>query len=410
MSPLPRNGLASVIAGSKRSFIWIALGLFVVHGALTLVSTYYFASKQDTVEFENRRKRVREPERWHNYLDLNRWDAAHYERIAEEGYVRNFFDEADDPKLIIWYPGYPLIARGAQALTGLPMTAVFSLLSALFTLAFWQLLWSATLRELLGTKGLLIASLFILAWPGSYYWFAGMTEPLVGLLLIGIVIFYRKNRWSWVAASLALATSIKQVFLALALACSIVDWLEHKNQKLAVLGRFLLSCSGFIAFEIYGRIQLGHFFASGKAGIDWFDKQVSLFSIVDLNNYAADFWSYENQIAFFSMLFLLGVLTGSGSSWIKSIRTGSIDAIGFLWWLALAYTTFIIVGNGVGRLPFSSLMRFQTVNIPIVLLIAWSLRSTPTWRLVALFTPVLYIMLYWRNQFTVGYWSWNWIS
>jgi hypothetical protein len=110
------------------------------------------------------------------------------------------------------------------------------------------------------------------------------------------------------------------------------------------------------------------------------------------------------------MLFLLIVLTGSGLNWIKPIYNGSIDTICFLWWLALAYTTFIIAGNGVGRLPFSSLLRLQTVNIPIILLIAWKLRTMPTWRLIMLFTPIVYIMFYWRNHFIIRYWNWHWIS
>jgi hypothetical protein len=410
MNPLSRRSFASAIARSKQHFIWIAMGFFLIHSGMTFFSTYYFASKQNTVAFENHIQDTKEPTRWHNYLDLNRWDSAHYEEIATEGYVRNFYDENETLKVIIWYPGYPLIARGVQALTQLPMTAVFSLLSALFTMTFWLLLWSTPLRALLGIKSLLIASLFILCWPGSYYWFAGMTEPLVGLFLIGIIILYQKDRWNSLAGLLAVATSVKQVFLALTLACSIVDLIKHKDNKRAVLGRFLLSCTGFIAFEIYGRVQFGHFFTSAKMGIAWFNKQVSLFSIIDLTNYASNFWHYENQIAFFSMLFLLIVLTGSGLNWIKPIYNGSIDTICFLWWLALAYTTFVIAGNGVGRLPFSSLLRFQTVNIPIILLIAWKLRTIPTWRLIMLFTPIVYIMFYWKNDFVIRYWNWHWIS
>jgi hypothetical protein len=410
MNPLSRKPFASAIARSKQHFIWIATGFFLIHGGMTFFSTYYFASKQNTVAFENHIQDTKEPTRWHNYLDLNRWDSAHYEEIATEGYVRNFYDENETLKVIIWYPGYPLIARGVQALTQLPMTAVFSLLSALFTMTFWLLLWSTPLRTVLGIKSLLIASLFILCWPGSYYWFAGMTEPLVGLFLIGIIILYQKNRWNSLAGLLAVATSVKQVFLALTLACSIVDLIKHKDNKRAVLGRFLLSCTGFIAFEIYGRVQFGQFFTSAKMGIAWFNKQVSLFSIIDLTNYASNFWRYENQIAFFSMLFLLIVLTGYGSNWIKPICNRSIDAICFLWWLALAYTTFVIVGNGAGQKPFSSLLRFQTVNIPIILLIAWSLRTIPTWRLIALFTPIVYIMLYWQNHFIIRHWNWRWVS
>ncbi len=410
MNPLSNNLLVSAIAKSKQRFIWIALGFFVIHCGMTFFSTYYFASQQNTVAFENNIQDTKEPTRWHNYLDLNRWDSAHYEEIAKEGYVRNFYDGNEELKVIIWYPGYPLIARGVQALTHLRMTAVFSLLSVLFTMTFWLLLWSAPLRDLLGIKSLLITSLFILCWPGSYYWFAGMTEPLIGLFLIGIIILFQKNKWKSLAALLALATSVKQVFLALTLACSTIDLIKHKNNKRAVLGRFLLSCSGFIAFEIYCRVQFGHFFASAKMGIAWFDKEVSFFSIIDLKNYAENFWHYENQIAFFSMLFLLIVLTKSGPNWFKPIYNRSSNAICFLWWLALAYTTFVIVGNGVGRLPFSSLLRFQTVNIPIILLIGWNLRTIPAWRLIMVFTPIVYVMLYWRNDFLIRYWNWHWIS
>jgi hypothetical protein len=53
MNPLSKHRFVYAIAKSKKRFIWIAIGLFAIHGGMTFFSTYYFASKQNTVAFEN---------------------------------------------------------------------------------------------------------------------------------------------------------------------------------------------------------------------------------------------------------------------------------------------------------------------------------------------------------------------
>ena len=50
------------------------------------------------------------------------------------------------------------------------------------------------------------------------------------------------------------------------------------------------------------------------------------------------------------------------------------------------------------------------IRAGIILLVAWSLRTIPTWRLIMLFTPIIYVMLCLKNDFIIRYWNWHWVS
>ena len=103
---------------------------FLLHGGLILHHTYFTASKHNTRVFPKTargRGIIMPPERWHNFLDLNRWDSYHYETIL----LRGYHDSRDPSKpalAIQWYPGYPLLAKGIYRLTGWKVTFIFSLL------------------------------------------------------------------------------------------------------------------------------------------------------------------------------------------------------------------------------------------------------------------------------------------
>ena len=173
---------------------------FIVHGGLIVHHTYYDASLRNTRSFPHASS-PDEPKRWHNWLDLNRWDSGCYETITREGY-RDPWNPGRPRYVIQWFPGYPLVARFFLALFGCKVTLIFSLLSVLFTLAFWLLLWSPVMIGVLGKKVTEISSVIILCWPGAYYWFAGMTEPLVGLIMLLIIYLWFSQRFNWIVAVL----------------------------------------------------------------------------------------------------------------------------------------------------------------------------------------------------------------
>ena len=154
---------------NKRFLLLAGLLCFFIHSGFIVHHTYYSASKKNTRIFPNPPAKstktisIAVPERWHNFLDLNRWDSAYYEQIVKDGYNAKVGSTA--PFTIMWYPGYPLIAKPIHVITGWQPTLIFSILSALFTLPFWLVLWTPAMHSKFGTNTLSAFSALIICWP-----------------------------------------------------------------------------------------------------------------------------------------------------------------------------------------------------------------------------------------------------
>jgi len=395
---------------------------FAIHFGLVFHHTYFDASRKNTRTFPPAPMRLMAyaPTRWHNFLDLNRWDSAHYEKIVLQGYR-----DPDTPgkplRTIGWYPGYPLLAKCLLWITGWKVTFIFSVLSVLFTLAFWLVLWSPRIVSFFGIKVVTTASIFILTWPGAFFWFAGMTEPLVGFFMVMLLYLWIRQSFNGIVVLLCYATSVKQVFVPVTIALFTIEILRSHPKPSIIISKALMALTGFVGFGVYCWIHFGNFFMPAKYQIAGFKKGISLFSLIDLSHYAKFIWTTGGITAFTSMFFLLITalrISKSWNSW-KEIpdffrlpqRDLSIELV--LWWLALACTTFFVLGNAYASrpyLPFMSLMRFQTVNIPFILLLALQFRKMDWWQIFPILIPISWVFLYWQNIFTLRYWFWKWVS
>jgi hypothetical protein len=183
----------------------------------------------------------------------------------------------------------------------------------------------------------------------------------------------------------------------------------------------LVASSGFLLFGLYSLIAFGNFFMSTDYMVETFHKQVEITSLINLPNYARALSSREGSIAFASMFFLLATglrLFGTAAK-IRELperlrKPQSLDGTEIaIWWLALSYTSFCVLGNAISDQAFPaffSFLRFQTANVPIFLLIAIQLMRLPSWKLGILGFPLVWVSLYWQQQFTVAYWAWIWVS
>ena len=354
---------------------------------------------------------------WHNYLDLNRWDSLHYRDIVVNGYQR-----ANDPSqashLIMWYPGYPLLARLLYLATGWRVTFILSLLSLIFTALFWLLLWSSPFVTRLGVKVLGLASVLMVLWPGSFFWFAGMSEAPIGFLLVLCLYLWFKDQHGWLWVVLGVATFTKQVFVPLALAFWMLEILRHRPQPVIALGKLLLALSGYLAFGSYSYFKFGNFFLPSQLHITTYGKQLTLFSLVDFNHYAQFILTVEGFVAFASMQLLLIEslrIPHFWSNWrqmiIRRPEPVAMREEMVLWWLALAATSFYIFGCAYTRdNPFGSMVRYQAVNLPFFLLLACRFRPVSWWKTALVWLPVGYIWFYWLWRFIVLYWAGHWVS
>jgi hypothetical protein len=396
----------------------LAVGLlfFAIHFLLIFHHVYVDASQKGARISPGRHLEFPRP--WHNWLDLNRWDAGHYENIIVNGY-RNAAQPHTPRPTIQWYPGYPLLAKSLCAITGAKPTLVFSGLSVVFTLAFWLVLWSPGMTAHFGRKTILLVSLLILCWPGSFIWFAGMTEPLVALLLVLILYLWVTRRPAWIFPVLGLATFTKQPFVPAALVIILLDRLANGRKILASLSLLLISVSGFIAFGAYTFFCFGDFFASSTMASKAFGILVNPFSLVDLANYARHIDTLNGAVAAATVLFLLAwglklVAPKQTGPFLKALffrNPAPVSTELFLWSVALAYTAFVVLGSAYNQtLPFMSMLRYQSVNVCLFFLLAILLRPVAGWKLMLMMVPLVWIGLYWQNVLTVNYWLWKWVT
>jgi hypothetical protein len=123
----------------------------------------------------------------------NRWDAIHFQRLAQVGY------SAGD-KLKAWfYPLYPWCVRITAFLTGDFLVAAFvvSAIASIFSVVLFRRLVEVDSPTTVARR----AVWFFLIFPTAYVLHIGYTEGLFLALVIGSVLAARRERW-WLAGVL----------------------------------------------------------------------------------------------------------------------------------------------------------------------------------------------------------------
>ncbi len=155
----------------------------------------------------------------------NRWDAPHYTKIAENGYVA----EGDDKVLIAFFPLYPALIRlfnyafNNFALSALVVSNLAYLLAAFYLYR---------LVRLDHPKRVALSAVFLFSiFPTAYFLHAGYTESLFIALVITSFYYARLGKW-WLASLIGLFASATRITGFLLFPALAVEYLSQSKFKL----------------------------------------------------------------------------------------------------------------------------------------------------------------------------------
>ena len=298
---------------------------------------------------------------WHH--QLLQWDSEWYFKIATEGYRYN-----GDPTIqqnIVFYPLYPMLARGLAAISGLtPADALLLVSNVAGLLAIVALF--KLVREEFGDQLALTTIALLSFFPASVLLSAGYTEPLVLLLIVSFFLVLKQQRYLSAALLAGLAVADRSTGLVL-LPVLLWEMWRNRDQKPflpVLLPCVLLATSGIWLFMIYLWSHFGDPFAFADGQLA-FHRETTLaarlfaalkfepFTRMILND-----WNPWGQDSWFTLLFVILIAVG----WFRLRSSWILFAIGVL---LLPYLT--LSGGPAG---FVSMSRFNLVSFPLFVVLA----------------------------------------
>ncbi len=352
---------------------------------------------------------------WHPVLDLLRWDAILYGGIAAQGYA-----SPEDPHqpshLVCWFPGLPLLARGVHAATGWSFQAALVAVGLACTLGFWMALWSSSARDVLGRDAVAATSALVLAWPGTYVWLAGMTEPLVALLSLLVIVWWAQGHFGRAAALLAFASATKQLFTVMALALAFLRWIRSRPHPARLALELLVSTSGLLAFCAY----CAHAFGDPLVWVHMMQRnfgKMRPWVVVDVRHYVRHAETLNGGFALGGVVLLLvaaGFLVPAlRRERLGILSPGPLSPAGvevLLWTLAASTTAFFVAVDSRAGSSFFSTFRYQTANVPLFLLAGRGLVRLPPRSRLLLVAALFALWVPLGAKLTAAYWGWRWVA
>lgn len=147
-------------------------------------------------------------------LAWSQWDAAHYTRIAVNGY-----DHPTDPGSPAFFPLYPLVTRAVGWMTGLDASwtgmRVAGVIVAWMCFFVAVYLLTTLFQRVVGDAIARLAGVLLVVSPFSFFLTAGYTESLFLIFVALAFLLGFRERWGWAAVVVALATAsrVTGVFL-----------------------------------------------------------------------------------------------------------------------------------------------------------------------------------------------------
>jgi len=190
------------------------------------------------------------------YDRLLRWDSEWYNIIAAQGYSYN-----GDPNVtqsVVFYPLFPLLARGLSAATGLATTHALLIVANLAALGAVLLLFRLV-RDEFGERVAFLTVALLSFFPASVFLSAGYTEAPVLLLMVGFFVMLRRQQFVAAAllAGLAAATRSSGVMLLPVLVFELWRRREPRLFLRDVVPLALLASAGLWLFMIYLGVAFG---------------------------------------------------------------------------------------------------------------------------------------------------------
>ena len=165
-------------------------------------------------------------DQYDNWATLwNRWDATHYLKLAEKGYVA----KGDGRTSIVFYPLYPWLVRAVRFFCRSYFWAAL-IVSGLGSVCAGILL--RRLAELDEPEKIArLAVWFLLIFPTAYFLHIGYSESLFLALILGCLVAARKKFWA-VAGLLGALASLTRVNGALLGPTLLVEaWLQYRESR-----------------------------------------------------------------------------------------------------------------------------------------------------------------------------------
>jgi len=281
------------------------------------------------------------------------WDTEHYLHLAKESYT---------PKSghCAFYPLWPLCISLATTVTGNPVVSGY-LLANLFSFCALLLFHHFVLKKH-DVETANRATLLLLLYPGSLFFFFPYTESLFLFLLMVCVRCLRSEAWKWVfiAAFLLPMTRATGVFIF-----PFLVW-EFFRRKSPVK-TYAICAAPLLGYFCYFAIM---YFYTGNA-LEGFDAQQkyparpSIARIADPVGFAQSFvdfnWTHDMLRSFvdrgFFLIFLISlfwILRADTGYYVYSIFCGLIPALSnilmsYTRFLSLVFPLFIVLGQFVAR-------------------------------------------------------------
>lgn len=186
------------------------------------------------------------------------WDGQWYERIATEGYPDRLPVGSDGQvRQNAWafYPIFPLLARGAMALTGWPFAVAGPVVATVLGYAA-ALVVAGLLRDRVGTAAALAGVTLLGAYPSSPTFQVAYTESLALLLLATALWLLVRERW-WAAAAVALLTGLaRPIALPLGLVALVVVVLRWRarGERPVPVGEYAAMAAALVGCGLAGLV------------------------------------------------------------------------------------------------------------------------------------------------------------
>lgn len=191
------------------------------------------------------------PQESNPWLEVwQRWDAPHYQAIAERGY-RAFSTALFTPPL------FPFLMRLTAPLFNMNTLAAGLFLAALASLGCLIALYRTTLFEFGEEKIAFQSLLFLLSFPTAFFLFAPYSESLFLLGAILAIYYARRERW-WIAGlwgALAALARISGTLLLVPLCYA--AWQAQRSGRRDGWWAPALTAAGSLLFPLYVRLILG---------------------------------------------------------------------------------------------------------------------------------------------------------
>jgi hypothetical protein len=382
---------------SRRPNFWIILALWGWTSAGTLIAIVVGPDLRPTPELEPLRFA---PDFTGEQICAR--DGYQYLRIVRDGYEwdLNRFDR-DDLSSVVFFPGYPLVARSLQFLTRLPLITCLLLVSNISCLAAaW--IWSRYTAEQPGNDNespAFDATLWLLLSPMSLFFRICYSESLF-VLLLAAWLYGVQRRWSFgfLAFLAGAASGTRSVGVVLLPVFAWHAWQSTKTPRefLSALCWIPVAAWGLLAYMIYLAIAFHNPLAFAHAQSEWVFKPLSWENkLRELVTFAPiwgcyvpgsrHFWAglrpdvtLGNSLDFWNPVYFVGawglLVLGGVKRWLNAteIILGSL----------LLLFPYVMIG---AENSMQSQARFTVVNLPLYLVLARWTASQPLWRRILVF-------------------------